>query len=311
MSQSAAQPHPKPSPSPPRRARRIPPWERYPQWFLISPALIVMLAIMVYPLAYTVWMGLHEWYASSRVPPEFVGLDNYVRIFTNDSRFWNAFRLTFYFSGLAVTVQTLLGVGIALIFNREFLGKGVVRTLFLFPMVATPVAIALVWMMMYNPVLGVFRYFFDLVGLPAVQWVSDRSLVIPALVLVDTWQWTPLITLMTLAGLSALPTEPFESALIDGASGLQILRHITLPLLRPVIVVAVLFRSIDAIKTFDIIYVMTQGGPAFASENLNIYVFQSGFNYFHLGYASSLLIVLFAIVMSVSVLVIRFRRVEW
>lgn len=311
MSQSVTQPKSKPPTRPAPRARRVPLWERYPQWFLISPAVIVMLVIMLYPLGYTLWMGFHKWFASSRVAPEFVGIDNYIRIFTADKRFWNAFRITFYFSGLAVTLQTFLGVGIALIFNREFLGKGVVRTMFLFPMVATPVAIALVWMMMYNPVLGVFRYFFELVGLPAVLWVSDRSLVIPALVLVDTWQWTPLITLMTLAGLSALPTEPFESALIDGANGWQILRHITLPLLRPVIVVAVLFRTIDAIKTFDIIYVMTQGGPAFASENLNIYVFQSGFNYFHMGYASSLLIVLFAIVMSVSVLLIRLRRVEW
>lgn len=294
-----------------RRARRASIWERYPQWFMAGPAVLVMALIMLYPLGYTVWMGFHEWFASSLTPPKWVGLDNYVRILTADPRFWSAFRITFYFTGLALVLQTFLGVAIALIFNRDFLGKGVVRTLFLFPMVATPVAIALVWMMMFNPVLGVLRYFLNMVGLPALQWVSDRSLVVPALVLVDTWQWTPLITLMTLAGLSALPNEPYEAAVIDGANGWQILRYVTLPLLRPVIVVAVLFRAIDALKTFDIIYVMTQGGPAFASETLNIYIFQTGFNYFHLGYASSLLIVLFVIVMSVSLILIRVRRADW
>jgi multiple sugar transport system permease protein len=284
---------------------------RYPQWFMVGPAVVIMVLLMLYPLGYTLWMGFHEWFASSLTPPQWVGLENYVRIFTDDPRFADAFWRTVYFTVMAVVLQTVLGVAIALIFNRNFLGKGVVRTLFLFPMVATPVAIALVWMMMYNPVLGVLRYFLDIVGLPPVEWVSNRRLVIPALVIVDTWQWTPLITLMTLAGLSALPTEPYEAAVIDGANGWQILRFVTLPLLRPVIVVAVLFRTIDAIKTFDIIYVMTQGGPAFASETLNIYVFQTGFNYFHLGYASSLLIVLFIIVMSVSTLLIRFRRVSW
>ncbi len=309
MSESIAKqtsPHVQPPPG-----RRPPFLVRHAKWVFIGPAVIVMILIMIYPLGYTLWMGFHEWFASSVVPPKFVGLDNYVRIFTDDARFWDAFWRTVYFTVLAISIQTVLGVGIALIFNRNFLGKGLVRTLFLFPMVATPVAIALVWMMMYNPVLGVLRYFLDIVGLPPVEWVSNRLLVIPALVIVDTWQWTPLITLMTLAGLSALPVEPYEAAVIDGASGWQILRYVTLPLLRPVIVVAVLFRSIDAIKTFDIIYVMTQGGPAFASETLNIYIFQTGFNYFHLGYASSLLIVLFIIVMSVSVLLIRFRRVDW
>ncbi len=311
MSQPLTKPAAGPAPSAATRPKREPIWERRPQWFLATPAVIVMVTLMVYPLGYTIWMGFHEWFASSIVPPKFVGLDNYVRILSADPRFWNAFWLTFYFTFLAITVQTFLGVSIALIFNREFVGKGFARTLFLFPMVATPVAIALVWMMMFNPVLGVMRFFMDIVGLPPLQWVSDRNLVIPSLVLVDTWQWTPLITLMTLAGLSALPTEPFEAAVIDGASPWQILRFVTLPLLRPVIVVAVLFRTIDALKTFDIIYVMTQGGPAFASETLNIYVFQNGFNYFHLGYASSLLIVLFIIVMSASILLIRLRRVEW
>jgi multiple sugar transport system permease protein len=134
---------------------------------------------------------------------------------------------------------------------------------------------------------------------------------VPALAVVDTWQWTPLITLITLAGLATLPLEPYESALIDGASGAQMFWRITLPLLRPTIIVALLFRAIDCLKTFDIIYVMTQGGPGFASETLNVYTFQVGLFYFHIGYASSLLVILFALVLGVSLLLIKVRRGSW
>lgn len=281
---------------------------RRPGWLFPLPAVLALFLLMIFPVAYTLWMSLHEWFVSSVTPPKFIGLANYIEIITRDTRFHQSLLRTIYFTGLAVVVQTVLGVAIALIFNREFLGKGLVRTLFLFPMVATPVAIALVWMMMFNPTLGILNYFLKSLGLPPGLWIASAKAVIPSLVLVDTWQWTPFITLIALAGLSALPQEPFEAALIDGASGWQTFWHVTLPLLRPTIMVAVLFRTIDALKTFDIIYVMTQGGPGNASETLNIYIFQSGFSYFHMGYASSLLVILFAIVMFISILLTRIRR---
>ncbi len=281
---------------------------RHPGWLFPLPAVLALFLLMIFPVVYTVWMSLHEWFVSSITPPKFVGLANYVQIIARDTRFHQSLLRTIYFTGLAVVVQTVLGVGVALIFNREFLGKGLVRTLFLFPMVATPVAIALVWMMMFNPTLGILNYFLKVLGLPPGLWIANARTVIPALVLVDTWQWTPFITLIALAGLSALPQEPFEAALIDGASGWQTFWNVTLPLLRPTIMVAVLFRTIDALKTFDIIYVMTQGGPGNASETLNIYIFQMGFSYFHMGSASSLLVILFAIVMFISILLTRMRR---
>lgn len=281
---------------------------RLPAWVLPLPAVLALFLLMVFPVGYTLWMSLHEWFVSSVTPPEFVGLKNYVEILTSDERFWQAVLRTFYFTALAVGVQTTLGVAIAVVFNREFAGKGIVRTLFLFPMVATPVAIALVWMMMFNPTLGILNYFLETLGLDPNLWIANERTVIPSLVLVDTWQWTPFITLIVLAGLSSLPQEPFEAALIDGASGWQTFWKVTLPLLRPTIMVAVLFRTIDALKTFDIIYVMTQGGPGNASETLNIYIFQTGFSYFHMGYASSLLVILFAIVMFISLVLTGVRR---
>lgn len=285
--------------------------ERHPVLVFTTPASVVVFILMVFPVAYTVYMSLHSWFASSVTSPEFVGLANFKRAFTTDERFRNAFWLTLYFTALATALQVILGVALALLLNRSFRGKGFFRSIFLLPMVATPVAIALVWMMMYNPTLGVVNYLVGLVGLGPYKWASDAHLVIPALAVVDTWEWTPLITLITLAGLATLPIEPYESALIDGATPAQMFWRITLPLLRPTIMVALLFRAIDCLKTFDIIYVMTAGGPGFASETLNVYTFQVGLFYFHIGYACSLLVILFSLVLGVSLVLIKARRGSW
>jgi multiple sugar transport system permease protein len=263
---------------------------------------------MAFPVVYTLYMSVQRWEFSALSPPQFVGVQNFVSMFTGDSRFWPAVARTFTFTIFAVAIETVLGVAIALIFNREFVGKGLIRTIFLFPMVATPVAIALVWATMLDPNLGVLNYFLRALGLPPAPWASAPEWAIPTLALVDIWEWTPFISLITLAGLSALPSEPYEAARIDGASPRQVLFYITLPLLRPTLVVAVLFRAIDALKTFDIIEVITQGGPAFASETLNLYIFSNAFQYYHLGYASAVLVFFFMLVMGVSLVLLQVRR---
>ena len=284
---------------------------RHARFIFPAPAVITVALIIVYPLLYTGWMSLQEWYASSLTPPKFIGLANYTQILTADPRFRNAFFRTLYFTFLVVSAETVLGVGMAVLFNREFWGRGIVRTLSLLPMVATPTAIALIFVMMYHPTLGVMNYLVTRVGLPPFSWTYSSATALYALALVDVWEWTPLITLIALAGLAALPKEPYESALIDGASGLQSFWYITLPLLRPTIIVAILFRAIDALKTFDIIFVMTQGGPANASETINILLFNQAFSYFNMGYASSMAVALFAIVMGASLILMKVRRVGW
>ena len=240
--------------------------------------------------------------------PEFIGLENYINLIIDDERFLKALWRTIWFTVAAVGIQTVLGVGLALIFNREFMGRGIVRTVFLMSMVATPVAIALVWMMIMDINTGILNYFLDLVAGIRVGWLNDRKIVLWSMIIIDTWQWTPFIMLITLAGLSALPTEPYESAVIDGASSVQLFWYLTLPMLRPTLMVALMFRSIDALKTFDIIYVITQGGPAYASETLNLYGFSQGFLYFNMGYGSALLILYFMLVMGTSLAFIRLRR---
>jgi multiple sugar transport system permease protein len=293
----------------PRAPRRLGNWgHRNARWLFPAPAVLLVAAIIVYPVVYTVWMSLQDWFASSLTLPKFIGLANYQKILVGDPRFREAVVRTLYFTGLVIAGETVLGVAMALLFNREFWGRGLLRTLAILPMVATPVAIGLVFVMMYHPTLGVGNYILSVLRLPAFKWTYSSGTALYALALVDIWQWTPLIMLIALAGLASLPQEPYEAAHIDGATALQAFWHITLPLLRPAIVVAILFRAIDAIKTFDIIFIMTQGGPANSTETINILLFNQAFSYFNMGYASSMAVALFAVVMGASLILIKLRR---
>jgi multiple sugar transport system permease protein len=300
---------PRRAPGPAGAAGRPGRWaHRHAAWLFPAPALLLVATIIAYPVVYTVWMSLQEWSASSLTAPRFVGAANYRRILLADPRFGDAVLRTLYFTVLAVAGETILGVATALVFNREFWGRGILRTLAILPMVATPTAIGLVFVMMYHPTLGVANYLLTVAGLPPFSWTYSSATALYAVALVDVWQWTPLIMLIVLAGLASLPREPYEAAHIDGASALRAFWHITLPLLRPAIVVAVLFRAIDALKTFDIIYIITQGGPANATETINILLFNQAFSYFNMGYASSMAVALFAVVMGASLLLIKVRR---
>jgi len=292
-----------------RAPRRLGGWgHRNARWLFPAPAVLLVAAIIVYPIVYTVWMSLQDWFASSLTAPKFIGLANYQKILVGDPRFREAVVRTLYFTGLVIAGETILGVAMALLFNREFWGRGLLRTLAILPMVATPVAIGLVFVMMYHPTLGVANYLVTLTGLAPFKWTYSSGTALYALAVVDIWQWTPLIMLIALAGLASLPQEPYEAARIDGATTLQAFWHITLPLLRPAIVVAILFRAIDAIKTFDIIFIMTQGGPANSTETINILLFNQAFSYFNMGYASSMAVALFAVVMGASLILIKLRR---
>ena len=233
---------------------------------------------------------------------------NFIELF-KDSRFLAAIYRTFLFSGGALVFEVLFGVAIALLLNRNFIGKNVVKTLFLLPMVATPVSIGLVWMLIYEPTLGIANYILSLVGVqkPPV-WLGASDSALASLILVDIWQWTPMISLIVLAGLSALPSEPFESARVDGASWRQMLMRITLPMVSPTITVAILLRLIDVMKTFDIIYATTKGGPNFSTETLNIFAFTQAFQYFSLGTASAVLVLFFSIVFGISLILLKFRK---
>lgn len=271
----------------------------------VIPAVVATVMAILFPWLYTIYMSLHEWRVG--FPREWVGLDNYANLL-HDARFREAIGRTFLFTAMAVVFPVLLGVVAAVFFHQEFRWQGLFRVIFMMPMMATPVAIALVWTMMFHPQLGVLNFLLSKVGLPPSLWVYSPETVIPSLVVIETWQWTPLVMLIVLGGLASLPTEPLESAVVDGANPLQIFRDITLPLVLPFIMVAVVLRTIDALKAFDTIFTITQGGPGTASETINIYLYLQAFSFYRIGHASAVVVVFFGIIVACSLVMLSVRQ---
>jgi multiple sugar transport system permease protein len=273
------------------------------------PALVVVGLVIIFPWLFTVWMSAFDWKIGSVA--HYVGLDNYTGLIRNQ-RFIESIVHTFYFTLLAVIVPLVLGLVAALIFHRQFPLRGLLRGVFTMPMMATPVAVALVWTMMFHPQQGVLNYLLSLFGLPPSLWVYSPTWVIPSLVLVEIWHWTPLVMLIVLGGLAALPTEPYESARIDGASEWQLFRYITLPLIAPFLVVAAVIRTIDALKAFDTIYVISQGGPGTASETINLYLYLQAFAFYNVGNACAVVVVFFTMILALALLLLYVReRAKW
>ena len=284
-------------------------WRPPTYWPFVVPALVVVLAVIVFPWLFTIWMSLNEWKVGQ--PTVFVGLANYLRM-PNDPRFVEAVWHTLVYTLLSVLLPLVFGTLSAVVFHQKFPLRGFLRGIFIMPMMATPVAIALVWTMMFHPQLGVLNYLLSLVGIPAQLWVFHPATVIPSLVLVETWQWTPLVMLIVLGGLAAIPTEPYESAQIDGANFWQVFRFITLPLIMPFLFIAGMIRMIDAVKSFDIIFAITQGGPGSASETINIYLYNTAFAYYDIGYGSAMAVVFFILIVLLSFVLMMLRqRVNW
>ncbi|MQB03889.1 sugar ABC transporter permease [Agrobacterium tumefaciens] len=278
-------------------------------WPFVIPALVVISAVIVFPWVFTLWMSVHRWTLGQE--QSFIGFDNYIRL-ASDIRFWESLWHTLIYTVLSVVAPLFLGTLAALVFDAQFPLRGFLRGVFVMPMMATPVAIALVWTMMFHPQLGVLNYLLSLIGIGPLEWIYNQSTVIPSLVLVETWQWTPLVMLIVLGGLAAVPREPYESAEIDGANAWQKFRYLTMPMIAPFLMIAVIIRSIDAVKSFDIIYAMTQGGPGTASETINIYLYNTAFSYYDIGYGSAMAVVFFIIIVALSFVLLMVRqRAQW
>ncbi len=271
------------------------------------PAVLFVAVLMIFPVLYTLFLSFTTWNLTSGAPLAFRGLASYARVF-HEPRFLDAVLRTAVFTLLAVALECALGVTAALILNRAFAGKSFLKLLLLLPLVATPVAIGIVFNLFYDPSIGLVNFVLRSLGLPQGLWITSAKTVLPSLVVVDVWQWTPMITLIVLAGLAGLPAEPFEAARVDGASELQLLRYLTLPMIMRVILTAAILRSIDALKTFDIIFAMTGGGPGYASETLNIMGFKYSFEHFRMGQSAVILVVLFLIVFGCSLAIMKLRR---
>lgn len=280
-------------------------WDRLFPYVLITPAIVLLFAVLAYPLGYSFWLSFHHWTIQTfRSSVPFIGLDNYARL-TGDAQFWDSLRVTALFMAGAISLEFILGMGLALMLHQEIRAKGLFRSLILLPMMATNVVIGLGWRMMFNYDAGVINWFLSLLRIPPVTWLSSTDMALPSLILVDVWNTTSFVALILLAGLQALPDEPLEAAVIDGASRFQVFRHVMLPLLRPAILVALVWRAIDTFRIFDVVFTLTAGGPAHATEVISLYAYRTGFQRLDLGYASSISYAMIAIILGLALLLFR------
>ncbi len=271
------------------------------KWILIAPSVVFIALLIAFPIGYTVFLSMTDSSGAVSRPFTFVGFDNYVGWLTDTERFWPAVGRTAYFTGMALALEIVLGLAIALLLRKTFRGQSIVRVFILLPLVATPVAVGMMWLLIFEPSIGFANVVMRFLGLPAQGWLSDPSMALNTLIFIDVWQWTPMVILILLAGLSTLPEEPDEAARVDGANAWQRFRHITLPLLAPVIAAAAILRSIDAMKTFDIIYATKGigGGSSHEAETLNILAYGQAFQFSQYGKASALLMLFFVLIIVV------------
>ncbi|MGE5581711.1 MAG: carbohydrate ABC transporter permease [Bacillota bacterium] len=202
-------------------------------------------------------------------------------------------------------METILGFILALLLAEEFRGRKFFRTIIMMPLILTPVAFSFGWRMMYHPNIGVINFFLNKFGIASVNWLANPYLAMISLIIIDVWQCTPFMMLIILAGITSLPVEPFEAAKVDGATGIQMFWRVTIPLLKPVFIIAILFRALDAFKTFDIFMTMTGGGPGASTEVLNLYTYLNSFRFLNIGYASALAVLMLLISFALGIILIR------
>ena len=268
----------------------------------LMPTVLLILALSVFPLVFSLVLAFMSWDLSRlEGGVRFIGLKNFATLVT-DPRFWNTARNTIFFVFGAVGLQYCLGLGLALLLNQDIRGRRFFRVAFLIPMMLTPAAVAYVGRMLFNESMGPINDIIKHLGGPVIPWLSNPRLAMPSLILLDTWEWVPFMTIVLLAGLQSLPPEVFECARVDGASEWSIFRHITFAMLAPVSITVIVIRALEAFKLFDIVMVMTGGGPGTATETVTMYAYIVGMKNGNLGYAS-------AIAYSLLVMVIIFSTI--
>jgi len=290
------------------RQLRISWFEKNIQWMLVIPTVILLLALTVYPLIYLVVAMFHT--INIRTGQRtFVGLGNFIEM-VRDPFFWNALKNTAIYTCSAVSIEFGLGLFLAVALSGQMVGRNIFRSLILTPMMLPPIVAAVIFKIIYMPDFGILNWFLSLVGIRGIIWEASVNTALVSLIIVDIWQWTPFMFLILLAGLQAIPLDPYEAAEVDGATGLQIFRDITFPLLKPAVLIALLLRTMDTFRIFDQIFIMTGGGPANATETMSIYIYRHGFRFSDVGYATAMSFVMLIITIAISNIFIRRLRTE-
>ena len=278
-------------------------------WLL--PLVVILVVFALYPFFYNIFLSFHEFVPRKR-GLEFVGLDNWVQLFS-DLRMWNAFYVTVFYTAVCLIIQLVLGMAIALLIDSDDLGYGVLRGLLTLTLVIPPAITGMMFLLMEDAQFGLITWLLEGAGLldPTTPILATSSTAIWGVILADVWQWTPFMVLIFIAGLRSLPSDPFESAMIDGASALQIFRRITLPMMGKVIAIAVLIRGIDLFRLFDYVYVMTSGGPGIATYTLSLYAWQQTFSFVKWGYGATISLFSLIVILLVANLFVKLARVRW
>ena len=276
-------------------------------WFMTAPGLAALLLVVLFPLLFTIFTSLFEYTLVRPGYDTFVGLDNY-RSALEENYFGESIVVTVKFVIAVVLLEFLIGFTVALMLNAVTRFKSIYYPILLMPLLINPVVVAQIWRMFLHPELGIVNYLIGLAGGPKVNWLGDPTIAFWTVVMVDIWHQVSFMIILLLAGLSALPKEPYEAARMDGASTLQSFIHITLPLMRPVIVVTLLIRLIFAIKTFDLIFIMTRGGPGTATDLISYFIYRSAFYGLDIGQASAISVVLLIVVLALTAYLYRYMR---
>lgn len=277
----------------------------------LFPMAAMLLVFTVYPLLYNIWLSFHE-YAPFQRRLVWVGGQNWSQLWS-DARFWGALQITFLYFVVVLTIQLALGMALALLLDSDAPGYGFLRAVLTLTLVIPPAITGMMFLLLQDPEFGALTWLLERIGLldGTAPILSTPSTALAGVMLADIWQWTPFMVLIFLAGLRSLPSEPYEAAVLDGASGWQIFRRITLPLLAKVIAVAVLIRGIDLFRVFDYMYVMTSGGPGTSTYTVSLYAWQQTFSFIKWGYGATISLVMLALTLLLANLFIYFAKVRW
>jgi multiple sugar transport system permease protein len=250
--------------------------------FLLPTAAVLFLTT-IYPMLYALYLSFRNYdLAKPFIPRIFVGLANFQEVLTSGP-FLHSMVITFKLMGVTLFFQFVIGVGLALLVTQRLPGMAAIRTLLLIPMMISPVIVGLVWLFIYFPELGYFNYFIGLIGINPIPWITSTQWALTAIAIADIWQWTPFVMMGTAAALQSLSPEPYEAARIDGNSNIDVFLHVTLPQLKPVLISLLFLRAIDAFKIYDIIFVLTKGGPGDSTETIALYIYRQSFTFWRMG----------------------------
>lgn len=272
----------------------------------VAPAVLSLFALTIFPLLFLIYLSFHRWSLNIATRRGFVGLENYVGVLA-EGAFTESLVVTSIFTASSVLPEMVLGTAIALFIHDRLPDRwrSFFQSILLLPMMMSYIAVGLLWRFMWDGSIGFVNYLFQSVGLPTQGWLGDPTMAIFTVVIADIWQWTPFVILVVLAGLEGLPREPFEAAQMAGASTLQTLRYVTLPLLKPVLIVVLLFRVADAFRIFDKIWIMTRGGPGNASMSLSVLIYNESFQSGRFGTAAVMSIFMLVVISVVALVIIR------